>query len=93
MGVKSKIDELNMVVGGYLKSFQHALQDENYPIDFVVTWVDGNDPAWQKSALKLWARKKKLHPEMVSVDTGTGPVSDIGSVRSKTMLLGFAMFI
>ena len=20
---------------------------ENYPIDFVVTWVDGNDPVWQ----------------------------------------------
>ncbi len=22
---------------------------ENYPIDFVLTWVDGNDPEWQKT--------------------------------------------
>lgn len=22
--------------------------NEKYPIDFIITWVDGNDPAWQK---------------------------------------------
>lgn len=26
--------------------------DENYPIDFVIIWVDGNDPLWQKEYLK-----------------------------------------
>lgn len=25
---------------------------ENYPIDFVLTWVDGNDPAWQEEFRK-----------------------------------------
>ncbi len=25
---------------------------ENYPIDFVITWVDGNDPDWQDSKAK-----------------------------------------
>lgn len=25
---------------------------ENYPIDFVVTWVDGNDPVWQAEKAK-----------------------------------------
>ena len=30
---------------------------EQYPIDFVVTWVDGNDPVWQKEkALKAGAK-------------------------------------
>ena len=23
------------------------MKNENYPIHFVVTWVDGNDPVWQ----------------------------------------------
>ena len=26
--------------------------DENQKIDFVVTWVDGNDPAWQEEKMK-----------------------------------------
>lgn len=30
---------------------------ENYPIDFVVTWVDGNDPVWQ-------AEKAKYSPHL-----------------------------
>ena len=25
---------------------------EKYPIDFVVTWVDGNDPVWQAEKAK-----------------------------------------
>lgn len=25
---------------------------ENYPIDFVITWVDGNDPKWQEEKAK-----------------------------------------
>ena len=27
---------------------------ENYPIDFVLTWVDGNDPAWQEEFRKYY---------------------------------------
>ncbi|MCH5246562.1 MAG: Stealth CR1 domain-containing protein [Muribaculaceae bacterium] len=31
---------------------------ENYPIDFVVTWVDMNDPEWQKEFNKYSGEKK-----------------------------------
>ncbi len=30
---------------------------ENYPIDFVVTWVDGNDPVWQAEKAKYSPNK------------------------------------
>ena len=30
--------------------------EKDYPIDFVVTWVDGNDPVWQ-------AEKAKYSPD------------------------------
>lgn len=41
--------EIKMVTAGYLRSFQKPKPCiSDYPIDFVVTWVDGNDPAWQK---------------------------------------------
>ena len=30
---------------------------ENYPIDFVVTWVDGNDPIWQAEKAKYSPNK------------------------------------
>lgn len=35
---------------GYLKSFRNEKNEgtEDYPVDFVVLWVDGNDPEWQK---------------------------------------------
>ena len=38
--------------------------DENQKIDFVVTWVDGNDPAWQEEKMKT------LNPE------GTAKIDD-----------------
>lgn len=45
MGVKSRFDELNLVVGGFVKSLKIVRDSEpNYPIDFIVTWVDDNDP-------------------------------------------------
>ena len=28
------------------------MNNDNYPIDFVVTWVDGNDPVWQADKAK-----------------------------------------
>ena len=30
---------------------------KNYPIDFVVTWVDGNDPIWQAEKAKYSPNK------------------------------------
>lgn len=38
--------------------------DENQKIDFVITWVDGNDPAWQEEKMKT------LNPE------GTANIDD-----------------
>lgn len=76
MGIKSRIDELNMVVGGYLKSFHHGLQEENYPIDFVVTWVDGNDPAWQKERAETLGQKEKA-----ASGNGVGRYRDWSSFR------------
>jgi len=35
---------------------------KNYPIDFVITWLDGNDPEWQ-------AEYKKYYKEEKGVDT------------------------
>ena len=37
---------------------KHSKRD-NYDIDFVVLWVDGNDPAWR-------AKKKKYSPTAMS---------------------------
>lgn len=49
MGIANRLNETKMILGGYIKSFAPLKCDETtYPIDFVVTWVDGNDPAWQK---------------------------------------------
>ena len=28
------------------------MPENNYPIDFIITWVDGNDPAWQAEKAK-----------------------------------------
>ncbi|MDR2963484.1 MAG: Stealth CR1 domain-containing protein [Bacteroidales bacterium] len=33
---------------------------ENYPIDFVVTWLDGNDPAWQTDYKKYYKEEKGI---------------------------------
>ena len=33
------------------------MKNENYPIDFVVTWVDGNDPVWQAEKAKYSPNK------------------------------------
>ena len=43
-----------LYLGGFIASIlqktkKHA---ETYPIDFVVAWVDGNDPEWQKERNK-----------------------------------------
>ncbi len=33
---------------------------ENYPIDFVVTWLDGNDPAWQTECKEYYKDEKGI---------------------------------
>ena len=33
------------------------MKNENYPIDFVVTWVDGNDPVWRAEKAKYSPNK------------------------------------
>lgn len=51
MGLLRRLNDWKMIASGYLRSFhKNAVsgQADDYPIDFVVTWVDGNDPAWQK---------------------------------------------
>lgn len=47
MGINRKLKEVGMVVSGILKSLRVLNPQSTSPIDFVVTWVDGNDPAWQ----------------------------------------------
>lgn len=49
MGLKSRLSVSSMVACGLIKSFRKTeAQISTEPIDFVVTWVDGNDPAWLK---------------------------------------------
>lgn len=33
------------------------MKNEDYPVDFVVTWVDGNDPVWQAEKIKYSPNK------------------------------------
>ena len=52
------------VVRGFVSSlFQKRRYDEDYPVDFVVTWVDGNDPEWQ-------AKKAEYQPGSTSNKDG-----------------------
>ncbi|MCI5480696.1 MAG: stealth family protein [Lachnospiraceae bacterium] len=46
--------ELKFVLSGFFKSFskRNLRSSQEFPIDFVVTWVDGNDPEWQKERKK-----------------------------------------
>jgi len=36
------------------------MMKENYPIDFVVTWLDGNDPEWQAECKKYYKEEKGI---------------------------------
>lgn len=51
MGLLRRMNTWKMIASGYLRSFRKDAasgQADGEPIDFVVTWVDGNDPAWQR---------------------------------------------
>lgn len=45
-----RFEELKLFLSGFIQSFSQKISHEppEYPIDFVVTWVDGSDPEWQK---------------------------------------------
>lgn len=47
--IRSNLHLSYLVAKGKLKyrKISENYPDDNYPIDFVVTWVDGNDPIWR----------------------------------------------
>lgn len=51
-----------IAVKGHIKSQRIPEEPMNEPIDFVVTWVDGNDPVWR-------AEKAKFDPSYVKGNT------------------------
>ena len=59
MGTKKAIQELRRNIAlqriaakGFFKSLRLTQMPMTEPIDFVVTWVDGNDPAWRAEKAK-----------------------------------------
>lgn len=57
MGVIGRVRDWGLFASGYLKSFRQYTSKEDtghYPIDFVVTWVDGNDPAWLRERAEFF---------------------------------------
>lgn len=56
----SRLKLLRMVMKGYIRSYRKKVkikQDE--PIDFVVTWVDGNDSQWEKEKNKYMKKENE----------------------------------
>lgn len=53
-------------------------RDNNIPeIDFVITWVDGNDPDWQKQKMEYSMQpdlSQKQESEKRDTETGTAEV-------------------
>lgn len=46
----SRLSDWKMVISGFCRSFGRE-RGQEMPIDFVVTWVDGSDPAWQRQRM------------------------------------------
>ena len=44
--LKYELNKKKMVCDGMRKSREIQMEPMTAPIDFVVTWVDGNDPEW-----------------------------------------------
>ncbi len=57
---KQKYFEEHILEIGREKSLKLSEQssdfDENYPVDFVILWVDGNDPKWLDEKAKYYAQ-------------------------------------
>lgn len=51
--IMNRLSDEFLFLSGYLRSFRNQVAVEMLePIDIVVTWVDGNDPAWLKEKNK-----------------------------------------
>ena len=48
MGFSRRLQEIIDVSKGYFRSFALNEKADEAPVDFVVTWVDGEDPEWQE---------------------------------------------
>ena len=59
------------------ESFENQQTQERYPIDFVVTWVDGNDPIGKKRKQNIIQIKMQIIETYVFV---TGIICNIGFV-------------
>lgn len=55
----NRLQIIGMILTGYIKSFKkNKTEENNSPIDFVVTWVNGNDPNWQKERREYFGDKE-----------------------------------
>ena len=59
MHVKYNIYKHFLKSYGYIKSFNKLTNNINIPIDFVVTWVDGNDMKWKQEKQKHFENCKE----------------------------------
>ncbi|MBQ4264926.1 MAG: Stealth CR1 domain-containing protein [Clostridia bacterium] len=50
-------------VSGYVLSKKLTSEPMDFPIDFVVTWVDGNDPSWKAQKLEYTSKYEKGNTE------------------------------
>lgn len=53
MGLSRRAREIKDIACGYWKSFFLSKKEDEKPIDFVVTWVDGDDPKWQEERARV----------------------------------------
>ena len=89
------LKQIELVLSGFIRSYsrRESIGRQNDPIDFVVTWVDGNDPAWQKERSEILGIK-----EMNASGNGVCRYRDWASFKYwfravRSMLHGFDMSI
>ena len=62
-------------------------------IDFVVTWVDMEDPKWQAEFAKYSGIRKTQRMEYLKLDSETMAFLNIGFVGLRNLPLGFVKYI
>lgn len=92
--IMNRLSDEFLFLSGYLRSFRNQVAVEMLePIDIVVTWVDGNDPAWLKEKNKYeTCHNHFLHMVTASVDIVIGKSLAIGFVLLNSMLHGSIKF-
>lgn len=78
MGLKNRFGVFELILGGYIKSFFYPKTtelDDNESIDFVITWVNGNDSEWDD------IRRSYLNDEFMTNGNGAGRYRDWDSFR------------